>query len=81
MISISVKCEKHLRGLFLGKESNHYLKWAFVEAVNAPAQYRKHPRWQSKHVTLLYERVRLRKGHSVAVRAVARHLAEATFWT
>lgn len=62
------------------KASNHYLKWAFVEAANAPAQYRKHPHWQHRHVTRLYERVRLRKGHSVAVGAVARHLAEATFW-
>jgi hypothetical protein len=25
------------------KESNHYVKWAFVEAANAPAQHRKHP--------------------------------------
>ena len=62
------------------KESNHYLKWAFVEAANAPAQYRQKPHWQSRHVTRLYERVKLRKGHSVAVGTVARHLAEATFW-
>ena len=60
------------------KESNHYL--TFVEAANAPAQYCKKPHWQHRHVTHLYERVRLRKGHSVAVGAVARHLAEATFW-
>jgi transposase len=62
------------------KESNHYLKWAFVEAANAPAQYCRKPRWQHRHVTHLYERVKQRKGHSVAVGAVARHLAEATFW-
>lgn len=62
------------------KESNHYLKWAFVEAANAPAQYGKKPRWQHRHVTHPYERVKRRKGHSVAVGAVARHLAEATFW-
>ena len=62
------------------KESNQYLKWAFVEAVNAPAQYRMHPRWQRRHVARLYERVKLRKGHSVAVGTVARHLAEVTFW-
>lgn len=62
------------------KESNHYLKWAFVEAANGPAQYSKKPHWQHRHVTHLYERVKLRKGHSVAVGAVARHLAEATFW-
>jgi transposase len=62
------------------KEANHYLKWAFVEAANGPAQYRQKPHWQHRHVTRLYERVSLRKGHSVAVGAVARHLAEATFW-
>ncbi len=61
-------------------QSNHYLKWAFVEAATVPAQYCKKPRWQPKHVTRLYERVKSRKGHSVAVGAVARHLAEATFW-
>ena len=62
------------------KESNHYLKWAFIEAANAPAQYGKKPHWQHRHVTYLYARVKQRKGHSVAVGAVARHLAEATFW-
>jgi transposase len=62
------------------KESNHYLKWAFVEAANAPAQYGQKPHWQYRHVTYLYQRVKQRKGHSVAVGAVARHLAEATFW-
>jgi transposase len=62
------------------KESNHYLKWAFVEAANGPAQYSKKPHWQHRHVTRLYERVKRRKGHSVAIGAVARHLAEATFW-
>ena len=28
----------------------------------------------------LYERIRRRKGHSVAVGAVARYLAESTYW-
>jgi transposase len=62
------------------KESNHYLKWAFIEAANAPAQYGKKPHWQHRHVTHVYQQVKQRKGHSVAVGAVARHLAEATFW-
>ena len=39
-----------------------------------------HPAWQSKLVVQIYERTRQRKGHSVAVGAVARYLAEATFW-
>lgn len=60
--------------------SNHYLKWAFLEAANVIARCRKSPAWQHKHVSQLYERVNHRKGHSVAVGAVARHLAEATFW-
>jgi hypothetical protein len=33
-----------------------------------------------EHVTRLYERIRQRKGHTIAVGAVARHLAEATYW-
>jgi len=31
-------------------------------------------------VVHLYERIRRRKGHSVAVGAVARYLAESTYW-
>jgi hypothetical protein len=41
---------------------------------------RRHHTWRAKHVTILYERIRQRKGHSVAVGAVARHLSEAAFW-
>jgi len=64
----------------LPKQSNHYLKWAFTEAANAVSRYRNHPSWRHKHVIRLYECVRQQKGHSKAVGAVARHLAEATFW-
>jgi transposase len=62
------------------KQANNYLKWAFIEAANAVVRQRHHPRWQQKHVSVLYERTRRRKGDAVAVGAVARHLAEATFW-
>ena len=31
-------------------------------------------------MSLLYERVARRKGHAKAIGAVARHLAEATYW-
>ena len=58
---------------------NRYLKWAFAEAGNAVAvNYR---RWPERHVSQLYVRVRVYrgKGHSKAVGAVARHLAEAAF--
>ncbi len=56
---------------------NRYLKWAFAEAGNSVAvNYR---RWPERHVSQLYFRLRARKGHSKAVGAVARHLAEAAF--
>lgn len=57
---------------------NTYLKWAFVEAANAICQHRrKHPQ---RHTTRLYERLAQRRGHQKAIGAVARHLAEATYW-
>lgn len=64
----------------LPKQCNHYLKWAFAEGANVVSRYRHHPRWRKKHVSRLYTRIRRRKGHSIAVGAVARHLAEAAFW-
>src|SRR5262249_60274227 len=57
---------------------NHYLKWAFVEAANAICLNRS--RRPPRRVTRLYERVARRKGHPKAIGAVARHLAEATYW-
>lgn len=62
------------------KQCNNYLKWAFIEAANVIVRQRHHPNWRMKYVTHLYERIRRRKGHSVAVGAVARYLAEATYW-
>jgi transposase len=64
----------------LRKQSNQYLKWAFIEAANVVVRQRRHHNWRSKHVTILFERIRRRKGHSIAVGAVARHLSEATYW-
>ena len=57
---------------------NRYLKWAFVEAANAVCLTR--GRMARRHVSRLYERVARRKGHAKAIGAVARHLAEATYW-
>jgi transposase len=57
---------------------NRYLKWAFVEAANAICLNR--GRAPRRHVSRLYEPVARRKGHQKAIGAVARHLAEATFW-
>ncbi len=61
------------------REANLYLKWAFIEAANVVARYHTHPKWRERHVTRLYLRLRRRKGHRVAVGAVARHLAEAAY--
>jgi len=62
----------------LRTDVNHYLKWAYVEAANAICLNRS--RWPQRHVSRLYERLRAKKGHAVAIGAVARHLAEATYW-
>jgi transposase len=56
---------------------NRYLKWAFAEAGNSVAV--NHTRCPQRHVSQLYQRLRERKGHSKAIGAVARHLAEAAF--
>lgn len=62
----------------LRNDVNQYLKWAFIEAANCVCLNRKrHP---GRHVSRLYERLRIRKGHGKAIGAVARHLAEATYW-
>jgi len=59
-------------------DANHYLKWAFSEAANSVAVNRKsHP---ERHVSRLYNRISNRRNHAKAVGAVARHLAEATYW-
>jgi transposase len=57
---------------------NRYLKWAFVEAANAVVLNRYH--YADRYVVGLYERVRFRRGHGRAIGAVARHLAESTYW-
>jgi len=62
----------------LRPDVNRYLKWAFVEAANAICLNR--GRAPRRHVSRLYERVARRKGHPKAIGAVARHLAEATYW-
>ena len=37
-------------------------------------------RFPQRHVSQMYNRIRRRRGHASAIRAVARHLAEATYW-
>ena len=78
------------------QQSNHYLKWAFIEAANVVVRQRHHSSWRGKYVVRLFERTRQRKGHAVAVGATARYrspeasrrvhpersrrIAEATYW-
>jgi transposase len=57
-------------------ESNQYLKWAFIEAANAVSAHHAQRGWIDRHCSKLYLRVRTRKGASVAIGPVARHLAE-----
>jgi len=62
----------------LRSDVNRHLKWAFAEAGNSVAVNQQ--RCPDRHVSKIYRRVRQRRGHAVAVGAVARHLAEATFY-
>ena len=60
-------------------DCNTYLRWAFVEAANVVALH--HKQWSGKHVAQLYARVKSKtKMHGKATVAVARHLAEASYW-
>jgi transposase len=60
------------------RAANHFLKWAFVEAANVVVAHQK--KWPDKHVVRLYQRLRAHKCHGKAVTAVARHLAESSWW-
>lgn len=61
------------------RDCNVYLKWAYVEAANLISMHRR--RWAERHVAQLYERVkRSTQMHGKAAMAVARHLAEASYW-
>ncbi len=61
----------------LRPDVNRYLKWAFVEAANAVVLHQK--TYADRHVVQLYRRLRDRRGHSKAVGAMARHLAESSW--
>jgi len=60
------------------KDVNLYLKWAFIEAANCVVLNQAH--WPERHAMQLYQRLHRTKGHAKAVVAVARHLAESTYW-
>ena len=57
---------------------NRNLKRAFVETANLIVVNQR--RLAGTHVVRLYQRVRRAKNHQKAAVAVARHLAEATWW-
>jgi hypothetical protein len=57
---------------------NRYLKWAYIEAANTIVLF--HKRWTGRHVVALYVRLREKRGYAKAIVAVARHLADATYW-
>ena len=56
---------------------NHYLKWGFVEAATCAIRLKA---YRESHVGLLYHRLVPSKGHGRAIAAVARHLAEVSYW-
>ena len=61
------------------RDCNVYLKWALVEAANLIASKQK--MWPERHAVKLYQRVKQNtKMHGKAAMAVARHLAEASYW-
>lgn len=62
----------------LRSDVNRYLKWAYCEAANVISM--NHKRRPSLYASLLYKKIRGRKGHPKAIGAVARHLAESTYW-
>jgi transposase len=57
---------------------NRNLKWALVEAGNLVVIHQR--QLAGTHVVRLYQRIKRRKNHQKAVVAVARHLAEASYW-
>src|SRR5262249_21976221 len=57
---------------------HRHLKGAVGGAAHAICLHR--GRAAERHVGRLYERLARRKGHAKAIGAVARHLAEATYW-
>jgi transposase len=62
----------------LRPDVNRYLRWAFIEAGHSTALNCE--RRPERHVSRLYRRLRARRGHYKAVGAVARHLAEASYY-
>lgn len=60
------------------RQANHYLRWAFVEAADCILMHRH--LYQGQHAIQLYDRLKKNKCHGKAAVAVARHLAESSWW-
>jgi transposase len=60
------------------KQSNRYLRWAFVEAAGCILMHRH--LYAGQHALALYDRIKAKKCHGKAAVAVARHLAESSWW-
>jgi transposase len=67
----------HVRHGRICRNVNQYLKWAFVEAATCAIRNRA---YQQSHVGFLYRRLLRTRGYGRAIVAVARHLAEASYW-
>lgn len=57
---------------------NRYLKWAFVEAANCIMLHRKN--LADHYLAKLYNKIKERRGHAKAIVAVARSMAESSYW-
>lgn len=67
-----------LRSRRLRPDVNRHLNWAFIEVVNVTWMHRRrHP---DRHTSRPYNRLARGKGEQQAIGAVARHLAEVTYW-
>jgi len=62
----------------LRADANRFLKWAYIEAANVVARF--HKQRPEAHLSRIYAKLRKDKGHAKAIGAVARQLAEATYW-
>jgi transposase len=62
----------------LRDDVNHYLKWAFCEAAGVISRHYRHQ--PDRYLNMLYARMRHKRGHSKAIGAVARRMAEAAWW-
>lgn len=62
----------------LRPDVNHYLKWAYLEAAIVIRLQQRN--WPTRNVVRLYQRIAHRRNPTKALGAVARHLAEATYW-